>query len=483
MFRKKILNYFNENSSLLLKDLKTGTTLSYKEAFPEIKYISSVLHQYGIKKGDRVAVLLDNSMHFLLLYLTCLLQRIVICPINPKYNREDIDYCFQLSGAKKIITNKSVDGMNSPVIRLDTFLSDRSGIDPSDDIVIGGGYEEDDLFSITFTSGTTGKPKAIGHKAEVHLANANAFNQQVENDENQCMLHVMPMFYMAGILNTILCPLEAGGSIVVDSSFGPLSPVTFWKNFIENGCTTTWLSPTMIQSILKLDRNKELLPKIRNRAEQLKIFSGTAPLSSTSKKEFYDKYTVTVYQSYGLSETLLVSVKEINKKDFNNSAGTVLEGIGITFDNDGEILLDTNYMMAGYLNPDGQFENQHPHIFKTGDLGTMRDGELYITGRKKELIIKGGENINPKDIETVILTLDFIEDAAVVGYEDEFYGEDIAVFIVTKNRDEKEVCNAIRTICREQLMASHIPSKIIFIKEMPVTPTGKVQKKKLSVKQ
>ena len=481
MFRDKILSYFKESSSPLLKDLKTGTVLSYQEGLSEIKQISSVLNQHGIKKGDRIAVLLDNSVQFLLLYITCLLGRVVICPINPKYNKDDVEYCTRLSRVKKIVTNKHVDGIKIPVIHPEEFTSGKSTSDSLNDIEIGGGYEGDDLFSITFTSGTTGRPKAIGHKAEIHLANANAFNKKVENDKNQRMHHVMPMFYMAGILNTVLCPIEAGGSIVIDAFFGPLSPATFWKNFIENGSTTTWLSPTMIQSILKLDRYKELLPEIRNRADKLKIFSGTAPLSSTSKKEFYDKYNVTLYQSYGLSETLFVSVKEIGNKDFSNSVGAVMDGIEITFDSDGEILLDTNYMMAGYLNQNGQFENEHPRIFRTGDFGKMMDGELYITGRKKELIIKGGENINPKDIETVILKLGFIESAAVVGYEDEFYGEDIAAFVVSNHSDDEEVRKAIRTICKEQLMASHTPGKIIFIKEMPLTPTGKIQKKELPI--
>ena len=176
-----------------------------------------------------------------------------------------------------------------------------------------------------------------------------------------------------------------------------------------------------------------------------------------------------------------MSEKEIGNKDFSNSVGAVMDGIEITFDSDGEILLDTNYMMAGYLNQNGQFENEHPRIFRTGDFGKMMDGELYITGRKKELIIKGGENINPKDIETVILKLGFIESAAVVGYEDEFYGEDIAAFVVSNHSDDEEVRKAIRTICKEQLMASHTPGKIIFIKEMPLTPTGKIQKKELPI--
>jgi long-chain acyl-CoA synthetase len=480
MFRKKILSHFSESSSLFIKDLKTGTTLSYRETLSEIKKYSSVLNKNEIGRGDRVAVLLDNSMYFLLLYITCLLKRVIVCPINPKYRKEDIDYCVNLSGAKKIITNQHVEEFEIPVINLDEFSTPITEFDQSGDLTMQGDYHEDDLFSITFTSGTTGKPKAIGHKAEVHLANANAFNKEVGNDETQRMFHVMPMFYMAGILNTILCPLEAGGSIVLDSSFGPLSPMSFWKNFIDNECTTTWLSPTMIQSVLKLDRNEKLLPEIRQRADQLKIFSGTAPLSTTSKKEFYNKYNVILYQSYGLSETLLVSVKEIHKKDFNNSVGRVLEGIDITFDSDGEILLDTNYMMAGYLNQNGQFENEHPRVFRTGDLGKMADGELYITGRKKELIIKGGENINPKDIEAVILKLEFIENVAVVGYEDEFYGEDVAAFVVT-DHSEEEVRHEIRTICKKYLLASHTPSKIIFVKEMPLTPTGKIQKKKLSV--
>jgi long-chain acyl-CoA synthetase len=480
-YRDNLLCLFNTSSNILFHNLIDNASISYEQARSVIHKFSQKLSEYGIQEGDRVAVVMNNSPELFMIYLTCLLKRIVVCPVNPDYSVEDIRFCLSLCKAKIVIGNRKLHDLDIPIAEEEIFKIDVPNLENNCEKLTRSAYQADDIFTITFTSGSTGNPKGIAHKSEVFFANAHAFNNQTGLGQEQCMYHVMPMFYMAGILNTIICPLEAGGKVVIDKSFGALSPFTFWKNFIESGCTCVWLSPTMIKSIIKLDRDLESSTLIQQNPERFRIFSGTAPLTIQTKNKFFEKYNFPLQQSYGLSETLIVSVKEKTEPPFNGSVGKLVGSTKVNFLEDSEIVLVTDYLMAGYIDKPGSIKMESGHQFFTGDLGKVDKGELYITGRKKELIIKGGENINPLQIENVILRHNSVKIVAVIGFEDEFYGEEIAAFIQSYGTDFEEIEKEIRNICIHELKPSFIPKVIKFVDEMPLTPTGKVQKRKLSL--
>lgn len=478
-YRERILNLFYESEDLLLIDARNEFRLSYLDAAKVIGNYYQFLKENGIKEGDRVAILLKNSPEFILLYLTCLLYRFTACPINPSYNEDEVKYCLQICNAKIVISDNFSEDLPIKSIHTSEFvIGSKNNFGEKK---IRPDYKKDDIFTITFTSGSTGKPKAIAHRAETFLANANSFNIKTGNETSQVLLHVMPMHYMAGILNTIICPVEAGGCIVVDQSFGPLSAFTFWKKFTQFNCTTTWLSPTMVRAILNLDRGPILVKEMNINPELINIFAGTAHVSSALKKEFFKKYNLLLQQSYGLSETLIASVKTNSIKKENGSVGTLVDGTQVIISDEKEILLYTDYKMEGYLSENGEIILDDTPYFSTGDLGKIVGDELFITGRKKDLIIKGGENINPLEVEEIIQKVFSVKRAAVIGIHNEFYGEEIAAFIIPARGTnlEKLELDILKT-CREKLSHSKVPSKILFRNSFPLTPTGKIRKSELT---
>lgn len=478
-YRQRLVHQINTSQSTLLLDLNSKKFITYRGSIRIVDYYWNTFLSYGVKEKDRVALVMNNSAELFMIYLTCLLKRIVVCPINPDYKRQDIQFCLDLCKPKIVIGKEStLTNLEFPVHDESNFDLNRVDQHASISFLQHADYRVDDIFSITFTSGSTGKPKGIAHKAETMLDNAEVFNTTTGLGKDQCMIHVMPMFYMAGLLNTIISPVLAGGKVVIDKVFGALSAFSFWNNFFQHQCNTAWLSPTMIQAILRLDRDPEITKPLKENPEKYAIFSGTAPLTNQTEKEFYQTYNLPLQQSYGLSETLIVSVKEKTDFRLNGSVGAVLNGSKLVITDDDEIIIDTKFIMAGYVDEQGNFKRDS-EPFITGDLGKVENGELFITGRKKELIIKGGENINPKVIENVLLTLESVKMAAVVGVEDKFYGENIEAYVLPHRTNFDQIKKEINEVCKKNLKASFIPSTIHFVEKMPLTPTGKIKKKDL----
>lgn len=443
-----IENIANQKFSLLTSyPPQNNIEVNREKIFAVAEYLKSL----GISSQDRIAVIMDNSPETVILYIVCLYLRVVICPINPDIGEIEIKYCIDLVKPKRIFTNRR----NLSYLK-NTILFDSSTVNSLGERqeLQSISYREDDIFCITFSSGTTGKPKAIIHKAETLLSCANSFNKFTYITKYNVFLHVMPMFYMAGILNTIFCPLVAGSRLVIGNKFGPLSPLDFWNVWLINKINTTWLSPSMVYALLNLDRSDSLIGTIREFAESYKIFVGTAALSLELKREFKKRYNINLIESYGLSEVLFVSVKNVKNNSFNGSVGNILPGVDIKFNSTNELEIKSDYNMQGYLKENGNIVNYEN--FLTGDTGNIVKDELFIGARIKDLIIKGGINISPRKIELVIEALDKIEQVAVIGYKDEFYGENIACFFVGQVTEQtlNEYCRKTFRLIMYQLNSS-----------------------------
>lgn len=456
MFRQRIFSSYT-NSQEAVFHISTQTSISYSELSEIIAGIAEYLKQQGLKPQSRLLIYANNTLETALIYLACLYSRIIICPLNPKIEADEAEYCTNL-------------------IKPDLVLKNFDLAQIKKQKPIPQNYDPNDIYTITFTSGSTGRPKAIVHKAEVLLANANAMNEFTATDVSARFFHVMPIYYMAGILNTILCPIVAGGTLVMAENFGPLTPITFWKNWLATKANATWISPTMASALIGLDRDEEVRIQVRALAKTFKVFCGTAPLRLEIKRQFKQKYDVDLLESYGLSEILFVSVKDLKNNTYNKSVGKLISGVELNVLDSGELEFITNYPMVGYLQEDGTTNGIDGNKFRSGDIGEIIGGELFITGRAKDLIIKGGINISPRQIEEKIEKLQQIRQVAIIGIPDNFYGENIACFYAG---DIAEV--DLARYCKENLEENKIPVKYISMEKLPVGPTGKIQKSLLKV--
>ncbi len=309
------------------------------------------------------------------------------------------------------------------------------------------------MIRLTFqTSGTTGEPKDIVHTLDAMTANAEAFNAVVGLDASTVMYHCLPRTHMAGFLNSILCPTLAGGRVAFGPTFSAQTAGRFWADLFASQANTVWITPTIAAMLLRMGR---FAPDIvRSYGSKIRhVFCGTAPLPRRIREEFGHVSQEEFAVCYGTSEHMLVSVQSREQAQAEHNVGTPLPGMKVETRDNGEI-----------------FVNGTP----TGDQGELRGGHLTITGRLKDLIIRGGFNIIPAKIEDVVRGYNLARDVAVIGQPDDFWGERIVLFV---EGGEKATVTAW---CRENLPKSHQPDVIKIVDKLPRNGMGKVLKRELA---
>jgi acyl-CoA synthetase (AMP-forming)/AMP-acid ligase II len=497
-----------------LIDSLSERSFSYAEFDALARDLALTLRARGVGHGDPVAILLENSAEFAILYFACLYLGAVAVPINTQLHREEIDFILRIAGARLIAHSaKSLDlfdavemekggaslflvaeGANSGGVNTESTgwsASDRSPVaDPGWQPFQG--VKPTDLFSITFTSGTTSAPKGVAHRIESLLGNASWIYETLGLGSGDRMLHVFNMAYMAGFLNTLLCPFMAGGSVVLSRAFDARTMLRFWEPAIAHSINTLWLAPTMLTALLRFDRNPAGAEFSREHVKTVCV--GTAPLPSSTKREFEDRYGVTVLESYGLSELLLLTSDSKRHPVAAGSVGRPLAeveikivddgGNGLPSGEDGEVLVRTPQAMSGYIDSESRetIALDPAEWFPSGDIGHLSEaGDLFITGRKKDLIIRGGMNISPRRIEDILLEHPAVAEVSVVGVEHEFYGEEVvaAIRLLSGHRLD-DVRSALELVCKSHLSAVSMPNRFVEVSEFPMSVTGKVQKAKLA---
>jgi long-chain acyl-CoA synthetase len=458
--------------------------LSGKTLLDRIDAVAATLAASGLKRQDRIMTVLPNSMAFSILYLACLRGGYTIVPSSPDTLPADLAYMTQLVRPKIILVEEMTGGTN----RISGSHSkpwSMKIIDGLDSGIPRTDLQPGDLFSITFTSGSTSRPKAVLHRAESMLANAEAFNRFLGTGPEMRMLHVMPMYYMAGLLNTLLCPLFGGGCVVVDDAFTPRTGLSFWRKIIDNKIDSFWLSPTMAQIVMKLDRNPDSATYARERLRFCLV--GTAALPPWLFHEFFKKYQAPLLQSYGLSELLLLTVDRADNPK-PGSVGFRLPEVEMKIAADGELLVSTPFAFAGYLDPENSEKSATVasgslrEYVLTGDLAEFdADGRVTITGRKKDLIIVGGINVSPTAIEHLLMSHDAVRQVAVLGVADPLYGEKPVAFVsLVENAKHDGIERALEDYVARNLPEAARPVRYILRDSLPTGPTGKIQKQRLA---
>jgi len=294
-----------------------------------------------------------------------------------------------------------------------------------------------------------------------------SFNKKFDFDSNNIFLHNLPMSYMAGILNSIFLPFISQSKIVVGQRFTLKNTMNFWEIPKKYSINTFWLTPTMIGLLLKFDRGNDGIEF----GEKKSIIGcvGTASLNSAIKKEFEDKYKIKLYESYGLSETLFVSTNSPNSK--NRNVGKLLKNVELDF-KDKEIKIKVPWMFKRYKNL--HENNLDKGYFLSGDLGEIsKENILTITGRKKDLIIKGGINISPKKIEDFIINNEIMRECVVLGFPDKILGEKTVCFTQIKDNELKKQVNKKITL---ELGKNYHIDEFIELAEIPKNVNGKIDK-------
>lgn len=339
------------------------------------------------------------------------------------------------------------------------------------------------------TSGSTSTPKLISHKFEKLINNAVNFNQAVNLKKSTVFYHLLPVGYMAGVLNSFLSPIMCGGSIYLSQLFSPKSSLKFWDEIIKYKINTVWLTPSILNLLTRLpvsDHKKKLVKKYLK-----KIFVGTAPLHLKIRQSFEEKFKIRCLESFGMTECMIVSIQKYKDKSDNKTVGEILKGVNIKIKKNhknknqyGEILIKSKFMMKEYFihKKDQYIKKTSNNWLKTGDIGFIDSKQrLNITGRIKDIFIKGGINLSPKYLENVFLSYPNILEVAIVVIKSKNFGEDFKLFIKVKNKNNFNL-NKLYSFCKLNLNNLYYPQEIIIVKNFEKTISGKIKKNLLLTK-
>lgn len=477
---------------------ETDAQLNYGQLQKTAQQHSRYFRSIGLSKGDTISFMMENGQTSLELFLATLYSGCISSPLNPAAGQDQISYVLEHSDTTVVFVSpqyreqveKAAVTLDRVIIIIETDIDQGAKwpVAPADEgiqaEVVGG---DDGL--LMYTSGTTGRPKGVILTNTNLLAGGMNTAQAHELTAQDRTLCVLPLCHINAQCVTIMAPLVSGGSLVLPHSF---SVSAFWNWVIEHNVTWFSVVPTIISYLMhnegKLSGTalKIALNKVRFGR------SASAALPPSLHAGFEQKFGIPIVETMGLTETSaqILSNPMPPKKNKYGSPGIafgtqikVIDEQGNTqpANIEGELMVRGDCVMRGYYkNSEATNEALEPDGWlHTGDLAKQdEEGFVFVTGRLKELIIKGGENIAPREIDDALYSHPSVVEAGAVGIDDQHYGQEVIACVVIKNNaevSEKELLD----FCFEKLGKIKTPKSIYFFEDLPKGPSGKVQRLKL----
>ena len=469
--------------------LEDGSTLTYADLLQGAARLANLFTAMGIGPGDRIALQVAKSPEALMVYAACAQAGIVFLPLNTAYTAKEMEYFVGNSGAKLLICDPRAAGELTPIAmrsgaEVETLDAGGSGSLMTKAADHPESFEtaargEDDLAAFLYTSGTTGRSKGAMLTQENLLSNARALVEAWRFTEDDVLLHALPIFHAHGLFVACNVMLLAGGSMIFLPKFDADAVIDRLPQ-----ATAMMGVPTFYTRLLADDRFT------KDRAQHMRLFvSGSAPLAAETHRRFEERTGHRILERYGMTETSMITS---NPYDGERRAGTVgfpLPGVEVkvTDPGTGEALADgetgmievrgPNVFKGYWQMPEKTAEELRPDgFFITGDLG-MRDADGYVTivGRDKDLIISGGYNVYPREIEAVLDALPGIAESAVIGIPHEDFGETPLAVLIPEPGATPDL-DIVRAAIRDELARYKHPSAYEILDALPRNTMGKVQK-------
>jgi amino acid adenylation domain-containing protein len=475
---------------------ETGKTLTFRKLQERSRLFSRELLRAGLEPGDKVAFLLDNGLFTAQLFLGVMYGAFVAVPLNVRAGVSQLSYTLDHCDAKVVYVGKGYDTLIEEVIanvgrkvrvipaNVDDLPVDRETSATEVDLSAPG---PEDPAMLMYTSGSTGQPKGAVHSHRTVLAHGrNSISSHQLSSSDRSLL-VLPLYHINAECVTLVPTLMSGGSVVVPHRF---SVSQFWDWLDEYHCTWSAVVPTIISQLLdwrdpRADSREAAFQRIRF------LRSSSAPLAPSLHREFLEKFKLLLIQAMGSSEAGNVFSNPLPPGENKIGSPGVpwgfearivnREGVEQLPGESGEVLIRGRAVMQGYYK---QPEETAAVLdgegwLHTGDLAYRdEDGYFFVVGRSKELIIKGGVNIAPRQIDDVLESHPAVLEAASVGVPDHYLGEDVVAFVVLR-AGAACVESELLTFCEGRLGHFKTPTRIYFAADLPKGPSGKVQRLRL----
>jgi len=496
-----------------------GNEMTYSELFACVEKMAASLAKKGVKKGDRVALFMQNSPHFIISYYGIMKANAVVVPLNPMLVEEELFYLLQDSGSDVVITTADLAGRvinvkkklpikevivgsysdylpKEPTLPVPAFMQALSqelpaGVTPWHEVMKetsppplqDTGYN--DLCLLPYTSGSTGDPKGCMHTHATVMSNLISAYHWVSLTASCVCLAVLPFFHVTGLIHNMMAPLYAGATVMLMTRWDRQTAL----EAIEKYRCTHWINiSTMVVDILSA-------PDIMQRdlSSLLSIGGGGAPLPAAIGEKLEQIAGLKYIEGYGLTETISQTHKNppprpkrqcLGIPDFGVDARIIDMETGreVPQGKEGELIIDGPEVFIGYWNKPEETEKAFMQLdgrtyFRTGDVCYMdEEGYYFLVDRTKRMINAAGFKVWPAEVENHLYRHPDILEACVVGVPDPKRGEEVRAYVVLKEQTEGRVKEEeIITWCKEQMSAYKYPRQIRFIEALPKSGTGKIQ--------
>lgn len=491
---------FYDDKSIVVK-------VTYNEFVKKVFKLSNYLLQNGIAKGYTVATFSHNHIDTVILYFSCWAIGAVVVPINVSEDPHRVKYILENSTTKIIFTRENYleklikTGLSEiiSIVNFDKFSFDNL----YDKLDLNYAVDKEDECMIVYTSGTTGNPKGVVLTQYNLMSDALAISNWHNLHNDDVMMCVLPIHHVNGTVVTIMTTMFYGGKLILNQKF---QTELFLQRLQDENVKVVSVVPTLLQFLLHSEEES----KNYNLENFSHIICGAGPLTCELAKKFEDRFNLKIIHGYGLSETTCYSCFipiELNEKehirwqnDFGfPSIGIPIECNDMEIQNDkgetlaenekGEIVIRGHNVMKYYFDNDEVNRKTFEFgWFRSGDEGFFKydaNGRKYffITGRIKELIIRGAVNISPLEIDEALSMCWCVKSGIAVGFENDWYGEEVGALVMLKeeykNHDKEKLKEEIILHCRINLPFFKSPKVVLFSDSIPVTSTGKYQRNKV----
>jgi len=452
--------------------------------------LAAVLADRGLEPGDRVGIMLPNVPYFGVCYYGVLRSGGVVVPMNVLLKRREVAFYLGDSGAKLMFawegfaddakTGADEAGAECIVVKPGEFEKLLAGVEPRREVV---DRAADDTAVILYTSGTTGTPKGAELTHDNLKTNCEITRDMFGIGGEVVTLGALPLFHSFGQTCSMNATLAAGGTLSLIPRFDPGKAL----EIIERDKVNLFQGvPTMYSALL----HQEGRDKFDTSTLELCVSGGSA-MPVELMRGFEDAFGCKILEGYGLSESSPVA--SFNRPDRERKPGSIgipVEGVEMKVVDDdgndvaqgevGEIVIRGHNVMKGYWNkPDATAETLIDGWLHTGDMAKIdEDGYFFIVDRKKDLIIRGGYNVYPREIEEVLYEHPAVREAAVIGVKDDKLGEEIGAAVALKDGEEASE-QELRDFVKEQVAAYKYPRRVWFVDDLPKGPTGKILKREI----
>ncbi|ORX89315.1 putative peroxisomal-coenzyme A synthetase [Basidiobolus meristosporus CBS 931.73] len=475
-----------------------GPTLSYPEVVEAVRSFQEQLSGAGLQPGDTVSMALINSLEFVVAFFGITGAKLVSAPLNPSYSEAEFSFYLEDSKSKVLLVHEGWTKEQKPAVlaaaKFNVAVYEIGWSSAQNRIVLrqtagsqvkginlaGLKAAPEDVALLLHTSGTTGRPKGVplSHQ-NITRTMGNIINTYDLRNTDTTYL-VMPLFHVHGLVCGLLASLKSGGTVVIPPKF---SATVFWKEFIETGCTWYTAVPTIHQILLRH-------PSPSQKTKIRFIRSCSSSLAPATFEQLEKVYGVPVLEAYAMTEAAhQMTSNPLPPASRKPGSVGIGQGVQIAILDDqgnpaelGEVCIKGENVTKGYLNNPSANESSFTKDgwFRTGDQGKIdKEGYLFLTGRIKELINRGGEKISPLEVDGTLLHHPKVSEVVCFAVPDTMYGQEVHAAVIPKNGEtvtEKE----LQDFCRKSLASFKIPKKIYITDFFPKTATGKIQRRVVS---